>query len=150
MDFHQDYSSHRQYKLSMILNVMDELFAVNLKLYRDTTMYDRRHLFQLFICGIAHQNLETNMVFWTFQYTFLQAYMWIDVSGVSFKILPTCVNLTVENFQTPVNLTQFWFKCQKLFLQLTNAGLSYSRYMFLLVFGLSEIHSLLFRRIHRL
>ena len=45
MDFHQDYSSHRQYKLSMILNVMDELFAVNLKLYRDTTMCDRRHLF---------------------------------------------------------------------------------------------------------
>ena len=47
MDFHQDYSSHRQYKLSMILNVMDELFAVNLKLYRDTTMYDRRHLFSV-------------------------------------------------------------------------------------------------------
>ena len=47
MDCHQDYSSHRQYKLSMILNVMDELFVVNLELHRDTTMYDRRHLFSV-------------------------------------------------------------------------------------------------------
>ena len=47
MDCHQDYSSHRQYKLSMILNVMDELFVVNLELHRDTTKYDRRHLFSV-------------------------------------------------------------------------------------------------------
>ena len=47
MDCHQDYSSHRQYKLSMTLNVMDELFEVNLELHRDTTKYDRHHLFSV-------------------------------------------------------------------------------------------------------
>ena len=68
MDFHQDYSSHRQYKLSMILNVMDELFAVNLKLYRDTTMYDRRHLIsainmmkiQLVVTTISGSDLQAH------------------------------------------------------------------------------------------